>query len=111
MLDLSNLKMKDEDGQLLSLLLFTNETLRIMDLSNNQLGPQTASEFGTGLCYNTNLWKLNLSGNRLTNDGRDEDGFSRFVEFMSTNKTLTHLNIENNSLSNNCGSKIRDVLY
>jgi len=103
--------MKDEDGQLLSLLMFTNDTLRILDLSNNNLGPKTAAEFGSGLCFNTTLWKLNLSGNQLTNNGENEHNFEIFVDFITINRTLTHLNLANNNLSRNCGSKLRDALY
>ena len=110
-LDLSNLHMKDEDGQLLSLLLFTNDTLRTLDLSNNNLGSKTASEFGLGLCYNTTLWKLNLSGNQLTDNGKCESAFEDFCDFITTNRTLTYLNIEDNNISQNCGTKLKDNLY
>jgi len=102
--------MKDMDGKFLAQMLFTNETLKILDLSNNQLGAMTAVEFGLGLCYNTTLTKLDLSNNKLTNDGANESGILEFFDCITVNRTLESLDISNNNIGQRCCEKLREAL-
>jgi len=48
-IDLSNFGMNDLDGKFLSLMLYTNPSMKNLNLSGNDLGPLTATEFGLGL--------------------------------------------------------------
>ena len=48
-LDISNFGMQEIDGKFLSTMLYTNSTLQYLDISNNNLGSETAKEFGLGL--------------------------------------------------------------
>ena len=41
--------MQDIDGKFIAQMLYTNPAMKNLDLSGNELGPLTATEFGLGL--------------------------------------------------------------
>lgn len=54
-LHLSRSGIKDEDGAEIAKILYTNKTLRKLELEGNQLGKKTALSFGKALTVNTTL--------------------------------------------------------
>ena len=80
--------MVDIDGKFIAQMMFTNPIVRIMDLSHNNLGPDTAKEFGFGLLYNKHLRKLNLSYSNLTSGGHEQKGVQELFDFININRTL-----------------------
>ena len=77
-------------------MLYTNKTLRKLELEGNSLGPKTALEFGKALKKNKTLKFLNLESNQLTMDGNEMFGIYEIVEALEVNKTLLSLNMTNN---------------
>lgn len=68
-IDMSRKGFTDLDGQQLAKMLYTNSTLRKLDLEGNLLGPKSAIEFGEALKHNKSIKSLNLESNQLTVDG------------------------------------------
>ena len=69
-------------------MLYTNNTLRKLELDGNLLGPRNASEFGIVLIINKPLKLLDLQSNQLTVDGQEMYGVYDLVKFLDQNKTL-----------------------
>ena len=88
---------QDIDGIELARVLYSNKTLRKMELEGNCLGPKSAKEFGLALKVNTTLRFLDLESNQLTMGNEDTSGVQHyFIDALRTNKTLLSLNIANN---------------
>lgn len=100
----------DHDGISLAYMLRTNKVLRKLELEGNNLGPLCAFAFGRVLMENTSLQYLDLESNQLTNDGCDFKGVLEMLNFLETNTTLTSLNLANNMLNEDCGSKLAKML-
>lgn len=100
----------DYDGILIASMLETNNTLRKLELEGNALGPQSAFTFGRVLETNKSLMFLDLESNQLTNDGSDFKGVLQMLDFLDKNTTLRSLNLCNNQLNEDCGSKLREKL-
>jgi predicted phosphatase len=66
---MSRKAISDSDGQVLAQMLYTNNTLRKLELDGNLLGPKSAAEFGKALKVNKSLKLLDLESNQLTVDG------------------------------------------
>ena len=66
---MSRKAISDSDGQVLAQMLYTNNTLRKLELDGNLLGPKIAAEFGKALKVNKSLKLLDLESNQLTVDG------------------------------------------
>jgi len=96
-------QISDADGQTFARMLYTNKTLRKLELEGNLLGPKSAIEFGEALKVNTTLKFLDLESNQLTVDGQDMYGAVQMVEFLEKNTTLLSLNMANNQLDEQCG--------
>ena len=77
-------------------MLFTNKTLRKLELEGNNIGPQTAKLFGQALRINTTLRYLDLENNTLTADGEDNGGMIPFCKGLRENSTILSLNLANN---------------
>lgn len=77
-------------------MLYTNNTLRKLELDGNLLGPKSAAEFGKALKVNRSLKLLDLESNQLTVDGQEMWGVYELVEFLDQNKTLLSINLSNN---------------
>jgi Ran GTPase-activating protein (RanGAP) involved in mRNA processing and transport len=105
-LDLSRKFIVDADGECIPTMLFSNNTLRKLNLEGNCLGPKCAAQFGKALKQNTSLLSLNLESNQLTQDGQECWGIDEFISFLYENKTLISLNIANNSLDTTVGDKL-----
>ena len=69
-------------------MLYTNNTLRKLELDGNLLGPRNASELGIVLIINKPLKLLDLQSNQLTVDGQEMYGVYDLVKFLDQNKTL-----------------------
>ena len=50
-------------------MLYTNNTIRKIELEGNLMGPKSATELGKVLKVNKGLTSLDLSSNQLTMDG------------------------------------------
>ena len=86
----------DMDGVPIAQMLYTNNTLRKLELEGNLLGPKSAIEFGKVLQVNKSLRYLDLESNQLTADGQDPNAIYQFVNFFDHNTTLLSLNMANN---------------
>jgi Ran GTPase-activating protein (RanGAP) involved in mRNA processing and transport len=65
-----NLKDMDvKDVRFLSKFLKDYSALKVLDLSNNQLGDDGANQIESVLKQSSNIEKLNLSGNNITPNG------------------------------------------
>jgi len=100
---MSRKSISDADGQTFARMLYTNKTLRKLELEGNLLGPKSAIEFGEALKVNTTLKFLDLESNQLTVDGQDMYGAVQMVEFLDKNTNLLSLNMANNQLDEQCG--------
>ncbi len=60
---MSRKAISDSDGQVLAQMLYTNNTLRKLELDGNLLGPKSAAEFGKALKVNKSLKLLDLESN------------------------------------------------
>ena len=57
-------------------MLYTNTTLRKLELEGNSLGPMCAYAFGRALKVNKTLKFLDLESNQLTSDGTTNAGIN-----------------------------------
>jgi Ran GTPase-activating protein (RanGAP) involved in mRNA processing and transport len=97
-MDFARQGIQDLDGTKLADILYTNKTLRKLELEGNLLGPKTASAFGEVLKRNKSLKYLDLESNQLTLDGQDMSGVAALMDFLDHNTTLLSLNLANNQI-------------
>ena len=109
-LHLSRCEIKDEDGIDIARILYTNTTLRKLELEGNILQIKTAKEFGKALRVNKTLQFLDLESNSLTGDGEDFPGIQEMLRALEENKSLLSLNLANNKLEPAIGKEIRKML-
>ena len=95
-MDFARQGIQDPDGPKLAEILYTNKTLRKLELEGNLLGPKTAQKFGEVLKENKTLKYLDLESNQLTLDGQDMSGVAALMDFLDHNTTLLSLNLANN---------------
>jgi hypothetical protein len=95
-LHLARKEIKDNEGMDLAKMLFTNKTLRKLELESNNLGPLCAYAFGRALRVNKSLMYLDLESNQLTNDNTTNGGVTELFNFLPHNSTLISLNLANN---------------
>ena len=102
---------QDIDGIEIAKILYSNKTLRKLELEGNNLGPKSAKEFGLALKVNTTLRFLDLESNQLTMGNEDTAGVQMFfIEALKTNTSLLSLNIANNQLHEDLGRDFKDML-
>ena len=82
----------------LNKLLQENKSLTHLDISLNKLSD--CSSIFQSLQHNTTLVSLNLSKTGIT--ATDPDTAGSFIKMLQVNKTLTHLDLSHNSLSDSC---------
>jgi len=105
--------MDDRGGVAVSAVLKKNSTLTDLDLSNNEIGILGQTKIFEALKTNSSLKALNLAGCRKV-FGRPpppEQNVAQLVrEVMTTNKTLTHLDLDNSTLGETAGVFIAESL-
>lgn len=107
--DLSRCGIQDEEGSTFGKLLRKNQTMRVLQMEANMLGPKSANDFGQNLAHNTGLIHLDLQSNLLTADN-ELHGFYSLVEALKTNKSLLSLNISNCGLDPECGKILLEAM-
>ncbi|RHX97691.1 hypothetical protein DYB36_004953 [Aphanomyces astaci] len=70
-----------------------NNTLVKLEVEGNNFGPATVKEFAAALTTNAGLTYLSLESNPLTNDDNDYSGIAALGTMLTTNSTLTSLNL------------------
>ena len=78
--------------------LFTNTTLRKLELEGNCLGLQTARVLALAIRKNKTLRYLDLDSNDLTREGEENQGVEEMIQALIENKSLLSLNLANNKL-------------
>ena len=102
---------QDIDGIEIARILYSNKSLRKIELEGNCLGPKSAKEFGLALKVNTTLRFLDLESNQLTMGNEDTSGVQHyFIDALRTNKTLLSLNVANNQLEEGLGKDFKEML-
>ena len=102
---------QDIDGIEIARVLFSNKTLRKLELEGNCLGPKTAKELGIALKVNTTLRYLDLESNQLTMGNEDTSGVQHYlIDGLRSNTTLLSLNVANNQLDDTLGRDFKDAL-
>ena len=91
-------------------MLYTNNTLRKLELEGNLMGPKSATEMGKVLKVNKGLVALDLGSNQLTMDGQEMHGIYELAESLKSNETLLSLNLSNNQMDQKCGELFREAL-
>jgi len=91
-------RMRDDGVRQLVSFLLENKTLRVLDLRCNELGAEGAKHLGTLLRTDCQLVQINLSGNRIGENG-NVDGARAIAEALTSNRMLKHLDMNNNGLS------------
>lgn len=91
-------RMRDDGVRQLVSFLLENKTLRVLDLRCNDLGAEGAEHLGTLLRTDCQLVQLNLSGNRIGENG-NVDGARAIAQALTSNRMLKHLDLNNNGLS------------
>jgi hypothetical protein len=86
-----------------------NNSLRVLNLESNHLGPNFLIELAETLKVNKSLTNIDLSGNALTN-GNNLSGIEELCKTLTENDTLTHLSLYNTSLSESAGQLILEML-
>ena len=76
-----------------------NKSITHLDLSCNDLSDSNIFE---GLQHNTSLVNLNLSHARIYTATDDPDTARSLTKMLQVNKSLTHLDLSHNSLSDSC---------
>lgn len=109
MLDANRKNFIDEDGVYFGRMLERNNGLVKLDLEGNMLGSKAASAIGRAILVNSALMCLDLSQNRLAEDG-DKEGFFELADSLAVNTTLLNLNISNCDLDADCGRRLLEAL-
>ena len=84
-----------------------NNTLKILELQNNQI--TDVESIGEALALkedNDTLEYLDLSYNNITDEN---SGIDKIIDGLKTNNTLHFLNLENNNLSNNMKLQLQNI--
>ncbi|XP_065894793.1 protein NLRC5-like [Dysidea avara] len=99
--DLSNCNIQEEGLILILKEVRTACYLKYIDVQSNSLNNALASELAVFISSSHTLSHLSLSNCAL-----QEDGFLRIADSLVKTKTLTHLDISSNFISNNVGAKL-----
>lgn len=86
-----------------------NNSLRVLNLESNHLGPNFLIALAETLKVNKSLTNIDLSGNALTN-GNNLSGIEDLCKTLAENDTLTHLSLYNTSLTDSAGKMILNML-
>ena len=93
----------EQNGSALMNVLQINNSLTHLDLSNNSaISDSGARCIFEGFQYNTTVVNLNLSDTGIT--ATDRDTTKAFTEMLQANKSLTHLDLSNNSAISDSGT-------
>ena len=81
----------------------TNNTLKVLDLRNNNI--TDVQSIGEGLKTNNTLKILRLENINITDDG----GIQSIIDGLKTNNTLKRLDLDSNQLSSNMKSQLNAI--
>ena len=126
---LMNTSLRSSDMQSLGQMLTSNNTLSVMDISDNDIGPDGCQYLAD--CRNISLNKLRMSGCKLGVSGADKIGImlchssitsvnlsgnsigdvgvEKLVEHLKSNKTIKHLNLWDNNITSNGANHLRKL--
>ena len=102
-IDLEDKNITDEDVQIIGELLKTNNTIKKLDLHDNNI--TDVQSIGEGLKTNNTLTRLDLDNNNIT----DDSGIQSIIDVLKTNNTLKTLYLRNNQLSDNMKSQLKAI--
>lgn len=108
-LHLSRKGIQDKEGIDIAKALFTNKSLRKLELEGNCLGMHTAKAFALAIRKNKTLRYLDLESNNLTNDTEENGGVEEMISALADNTTLLSLNVANNRLGDDIGRNFVDL--
>ena len=76
-----------------------------LELEGNLLANESAAQFAVLLENNNTLRYLDLSNNNLTNQGQSRNECMALAKALGTNKSLLYLNLSNNMLEETIGTE------
>ena len=82
--------------QSLGQMLTTNNTLSVMDISDNAIGVSGADKIGKMLYHNKSITSVDLGSNNI-----GDEGVEKLVEHLKSNKTIKHLGLWGNNITSN----------
>ena len=94
--------------------LTTNMTIKNLNFSNNQIGYIGLVALAKALHQNNTLIQINLNTNRIGRSGTDDavvDALQKLADALSTNKTLTFLDIGSNGIKTNGAIPLVNALF
>ena len=128
---LRSTSLRSSDMESLVQMLTSNNTLSVMDISLNDIGPDGCQYFAN--CRNISLNKLIMSGCELGISGADnigimlchnsitsvdlgwnsigDAGVEKLVEHLKCNKTVKHLDLWNNDITTNGANYLKKLFY
>lgn len=103
--DLSSNSLNDHCGSYLARMFLRNNTVRKMELDNNNFGHLTVRAFGDALRVNTSLEYLSLDSNKLVQADSEPhtNALVHFTGAIEKNQTLVHLNLFRTGLDATAG--------
>jgi len=107
-LDLAHNKIEDGGARVLATLLMRSEppqTIKYLNLSDNLIRSQGASDLGRALEINTSLTELLIKLNRL-----GDEGGKALVESLKVNKSLTLLTLAHNEMGSETAEALKEAL-
>ncbi|KAM9838083.1 leucine-rich repeat-containing protein 45 [Aulostomus maculatus] len=100
---LSDCMLSEEGAKAFLTGLFSNTTVKVLDLKGNNLRSTGAEVLGKLLACNKTLRRLILEWNAL---GVWDEAFSLFCEGLASNSVLTHLDLRNNQINHHGVSEL-----
>ena len=110
-LDLSRNDLSDFAGAQIGRMLKRNAALVKLELNENRLGPRACHAFGEALHTNGTLKTLSLESNPLTNESTDQTGVVALAQALSSNASLTLLNLWRCDLGTTAGAELAKALH
>lgn len=103
-INLSNLKLSNEDTSKLSKVIAENNVMKIINLSSNNIEDNQFADLIGGLCRNKTLQYLDLSNNKIT-----DASFDQLVKLLSSTCELESMNLTMNRLTHDCSTRIQEL--
>ena len=127
---LKDTSLRSSDMQSLGQMLTSNNTLSVMDISYNDIGPDGcqyladcrnislsklmmrgcklgvsgADKIGEMLYYNKSITYVDLGGNEIS-----DDGIEKLAKHLESNTTLKHLGLWNNNITSNGANHLKEL--
>merc|ERR1712070_132692 len=102
-------RMRDDGVRQLVSFLLENKTLRVLDLRRNELGAEGAKHVGKLLASDCQMTRLNLSGNRIGENGNIK-GAKAIADALLRNRMLNSIDLNHNGLVGEALVKLGEAL-